>query len=233
VTNVSLKYAYFNGVAWISETVDSIGGLWADSFTSLALDVNGRPHISYLDKAEGDLKYAYHDGRTWWIETVDNEGYVGGFSSLALDASGRPHISYLDEFNGDLKYAYSASPSNRFQDSSRWQIETVDSTGLVGAHTSLALDADNQPHISYCLFHWALVPVCDDLRYAHFDGTAWITETVHSRYGHELGQWSSLDLDSADRPHIAYSDDTDSDLIYAYPISLPYSYYLPVTHRGW
>ncbi|MGH3132798.1 MAG: hypothetical protein ACRDNY_03485, partial [Gaiellaceae bacterium] len=111
--------------------------------TSLALDGDGHPHISYQDFTTGALKYARFDGTSWQLETVDT-GFVGFWNSLALDGDGHPHISYhdLSDFTtGDLRYA-------RF-DGTSWQLETVDGDGDVGRFTSLALDDAGNPHISY------------------------------------------------------------------------------------
>jgi uncharacterized membrane protein len=47
----------------------------------------------------------------------------------------------LDLTNYDFKYAKWTGSS--------WSIQTVDSTGSVGAYTSIALDSSNNPHISY------------------------------------------------------------------------------------
>jgi hypothetical protein len=71
----------------------------------MALDGQGRPHISYYDAGLGDLKYAYWDGSSWLIQSVDSLGNVGKYNSLALDPVGRPCISYYDETDGDLKVA--------------------------------------------------------------------------------------------------------------------------------
>jgi hypothetical protein len=135
--NGNLKHAWLSNTTWLSETVDSVG-----SYTSLALDSHGQPHISYCDDTNCDLKYAWLSGTTWLSMTVDSEGTVGRWStSLALDSSDNPHISYFDETNGHLKWARS--------NGTVWIIQTVDDEGNVGRWSSLALDQIDCPHISY------------------------------------------------------------------------------------
>jgi hypothetical protein len=187
-----------HAATWQIETVDSAGSVGGAS--SLALDVSGNPHISYLDGSNYDLKYAAWDGSSWQIETVDSTGYVGFYTSLALDESGNPHISYADYINDyDLKYAA--------WDGSSWQIETVDSAGSVGTFTSLALDGNGNPHISYFDASNA------DLKYATWDGSSWQIETVDS--AGNVGEYTSLALDGSGNPHISYRDGTNHDLKYA------------------
>ena len=55
------------------------------AYASLAVDDEGRAHISYFDATGGDLKYARWTGSAWRTETVDSLGEVGLYSSLALD----------------------------------------------------------------------------------------------------------------------------------------------------
>jgi hypothetical protein len=100
--------AYQDASGWHIETVDSKEDI--GEYTSLALDANGYPHISYYDTTNDDLKYAYQDASGWHIETVDSEEDIGQHTSLALDRSGYPHISYYDDTNYDLKYAYYSGP---------------------------------------------------------------------------------------------------------------------------
>jgi uncharacterized repeat protein (TIGR01451 family) len=193
-----LQYAHWTGSAWDIQNVDSEGHLGPSS--SLALDADGRPHISYPDQSNNALKYARWTGSAWEIQTVDNSlGWMCTRTSLALDAAGQPHISYLDWTNYDLKYAHWTGNA--------WDIQAVDSGGDVGEFTSLALDADGRPHISY------YDDTNDDLKYARWTGSAWDIETVDSEG--DVGYSTSLALDADGQPHISYLDWTNDDLKYA------------------
>ena len=137
-------------------TVDSIGE--AGLYNSLALDAGGNPRISYYDNVSPldiRLKFASsNDGGASWptIVTVDSRNdrlnpEIGLYNSLALDSFGNPSISYYDwNGHGDLKYASSNDGGASWP---AGNIEVVDSGGDVGMFTSLALDAGNNPHISY------------------------------------------------------------------------------------
>lgn len=91
-----------------------------------------------------------------------------------------------------------------------WVIETVDSAGNVGAHTSLALEPTYPyaPHISY------RDVTKDGLKHARLRGTNWFSETVDS----PGGMWASLALAPTYpfSPGISYHDfDQRWDIRYA------------------
>jgi hypothetical protein len=216
-----LQYAYQDASGWHIEVVENPegSGRYPGQYTSLAMDGDGYPHISYFHNSDMELKYAYMDASGWHIGTVDSAGSVGKHTSLELDNSGYPHISYLDSTHNDLKYAY--------MDASGWHIGTVDSAGNVGSYTSLDLDASGRPSISYCDFGNA------DLKYAYLDASGWHIETVDSEGS--VGEYTSLALDETGAPHIAYYDASNAVLKYAhFAGDVPgtgFSVFLPVTIR--
>ncbi len=113
-TNLNLKYAHSTGSSWSIQTVDYVGNARSQDWlnqTSLALDENGYPHISYLDAARGNLDYAFWNGSIWVIQIADSAPNVGWSCSLALDSSGRAHISYFDNSNHNLRYIASVNAS--------------------------------------------------------------------------------------------------------------------------
>jgi len=190
----ALRFAVWNGTGWILETVDIIGNHDA-RYTSIAIDSNGTPHISYwvFDR----LKYANKTGGFWNNVTLDENGFGGIHSSLALDSNGYPHIGHYDRVEEDLKYTYWTG--------SDWTTEIVDSFGRVGEHVSLALDSNDNPHMSY---------TNDDnvsLRYARWNGSSWVIQAVDHVVS-PVG-YTSIALDSDEHPHISYLN--HSNLKYA------------------
>ena len=72
-----------------------------------------------------------------------------------------------------------------------WMTDTVDYDHNMRLQSDLVLDAASHPHVSY--------PIAHLVRYAHYDGSGWQTETVH------LGEGgTSLALDSTGLPAVSY-----------------------------
>jgi len=199
---------------WNIETVD-VGDGDVGLYSSVVLDSNNNPHISYFDRTDGSLKYAKFSGTQWEIETIETidlatmyEGYswMTFYTSIGLDSSDNPHISYNKGYTskGELRYAKWTG--------SEWVIQTVDSefSSGFGEFSSIIIDSTDKPHISYKGAGY-------QVRYAHWTGTSWDIEIIYP--GPQTVDMTSLALDSADGPHIIYFDRYNEDLVYARKIS--------------
>jgi hypothetical protein len=240
-TNQDLKFATCDQSAsangncdqsddWATVTVDAEGIVgWT---TSMALDANGHPVICYQDVTNEDLKFATCDlpasangncdqSGDWATLTVDAAGEVGHNPSMAVDTSGNLMVSYYDSTNEDLKFAVcdlSASVNGNCDQGGDWSVATVDAVGVVGRFSSVAVDSNGDPSISY----WdqtdgdLRVAVCDASESANgnCDQTGdWSTVTVDALG--DVGQFTSIAVDSEGNPLISYHDSTNRDLKFA------------------
>jgi len=138
----------------------------------------------------------------WVTQQVDTLNDVGLLTSIALDSGGVPHISYYDQTHFCLKYA---SPSGGY-----WSTELVDQ-GNVGAYNSLAISG-NVPHISYTSYD-PIQQIVNGVKYAYWNGTGWTTQFVQA--ASNVGEYTSLAVDSLGRPRISYFDRGAGALKYA------------------
>jgi len=141
-------------------------------------------------------------GTDWMIQTPDPSRIFSDTTNhaIAVGSNGTVYVAY------GQKNLYLAK---KLADSENWSIEIVDSSSQVGNYASLALDANDNPHISYQ----------DrgnyELKYARYDGNTWHIEVAGSQGGY-LATGTSIALDSNNRPHIAYFDSHTNRLYYAH-----------------
>jgi len=214
-TNGDLKYATCaasctTAASWHTVTVDQVGSVGQEG--SLAVDGDGRVHVSYFDLTNGVLKYATcaascTTATNWQTAVIDHSWNVGYHTSLAVDGSGQVHVSYWDATNADLKYATCAASCTT---ATSWQTVAVDQAGDVGDYSSLAVDGDGRVHVSYLDF------TNSDLKYATCaasctTATNWQTVPVDQSGGYD----TSLGVDGNGRLHVSYLDPTNADLKYA------------------
>ncbi|NQT29760.1 MAG: Ig-like domain-containing protein [Candidatus Saganbacteria bacterium] len=120
-----------------SEQVLAISGY--KQCKDIALDSEGRVHISYYDKTLDQLRYATNSSGVWVDELV-GVGYPGEDTSIAIDVYGGVHICFQENFTNTLMYATHAGGD--------WVVTTIDDVGY-NQYCSLALGSDGRVHISY------------------------------------------------------------------------------------
>ena len=190
--------------AWTVEDVGS-GPLTYQFGTSLALDPDGNPHVTFFGQPENDLALSSRDASgNWTVSTIDEAGDTGLFAQILIDDSGRFHVSYGSRPSRSsllIKYA------TRGPGESEWTISEIDTLrnvriGMDGARnsTSIALDSLGNPVIAYSDL--------DEVKIAVSDGTAWTTETIAIATANELGQIVSLKLDADDNAHVSFAETT-------------------------
>jgi hypothetical protein len=163
-TNAALKVAWathrHDGVPVLvrRDTVQSgSAALNRGLYTSLKLDSNHRPHVSFQGTALLGNETLWHaqflgDGTgncgagaasgDWQCTNVDSGEGLGLHTSLAISADGYPKIAYYDSTNGHLKYA--------FRGGLGWAIYAIDTPGEdTGRFASLYLDGSDRPHFAY------------------------------------------------------------------------------------
>lgn len=207
-THAQLLYSFRgkNDKNWSTTTVDGKG---RGTYVSLAVDANGQPHMAYNSMYEDGLHYATWDGHRWKRQLIDSE-HINYYTSIQLDKDGNPRISYYLYHAPDKSYLLRlkfASFNGQY-----WTIQTLDKRMGTGKFNSIAVDAEGHPHIAYS--HVSL----GDLLYAAWDGSQWNFADVDSRRTHNdyVGIGSSIALDSAGNAHIAYFDETQNLVKYAW-----------------
>lgn len=188
---VSYSKAAANAAEWRGDVVDPAAGM----FSSMKFDIYGNAHVSYLDPSENLLRYAFWDHlvKKWFTTNLDKSA---GFCTLVLDSQQHPHISY-HAWGGGLMYAH--------WDGSVWQKQKISiSAREVGFYTSIALDKNDNPTISFYETISADNSLVVRLRSVTWNGNFWALTTVDSTLG--SGKFNSIAMDSKGYPHIAYAN---------------------------
>lgn len=198
-----LKYAHWDGAAWKKETIPLNSDIIA-YYTSIALDQNDRPSISFYEYrgVKGSdlrirLRVVFWNGKYWEVRTVDGAEGSGKFNSMAADSHGRLQLAYanVDALQAGARFATWGG--------NVWKTEVVDDMASNHGHTvgysmAMALDKTGAPHLSY----WDInVPL---VKYATFANGRWITEVVDVAARPESNDRNSIAVDEVGHPYMSY-----------------------------
>jgi hypothetical protein len=203
------------------------GRVGVGRYTSIDLDSNEYPHISYTDLDNGCLKYARWNGSSWEVEDVyrnDTPRSITG-TSIQIDSNDHPHIAF-----GDTSIANGGRVA-------RWNGSTwtfVNIKYYMDVATYMAIDANDDLHItiggsiyirikgsepteeyipldygggsSIRLDKNGYPRIChtgnNHIWYLYFNGTEWIDQCVDD--SPEVGEERCIGLDSKGVPYITY-----------------------------
>jgi len=210
-TNKNLKLMHCNDVncSGENESISTVVALLStvDVKTSLVLDTNGYPVISYTiyNGANFDVDLGLVrcndpncSGGDESITTPDTAGRIGYWNSLALDSDGYPVIAYQDIDTDDLKLMHC---NDLYCSGGDESITAPDTEGDVGRRPSLVLDSDGYPVVSYQGQNKLKLMHCNDPNCSGGDESIVILDSSG-----RTGDYSSLALDSNGYPVVAYHD---------------------------
>lgn len=163
----SLVYVARTGAAWgAAEIVDAVGGSTGSDApngvapaVSLAVGADGQPRVAYLDAGSSTASametwFARRGPTTWTRARVYGAGttYDALAPALALDSNGAAHLATADG-DGILYHAPISATG--------WRTSILYLSGNAPGNVSLALDAQDQPHLA-----WAQPIETDSIWYA-------------------------------------------------------------------
>ncbi len=194
-----LSHAVRQDGTWALEPATDDGHDGWDS--TIAIGPDGTVRAAGIDPQQFDrtdgVEY-YELGPGGWEVTAIGSGPIEyeWNVSLAVSDAGVVGLSYFDNNSADLIYAQLADGS--------WDLEVVDSDGDVGRFSSLAFDADSNPHLSY-------YDVDGTVRYAAKAGEAWSIEEVGRLDDVEIAfagarRITAIDIDSSGSPQVVFGD---------------------------
>ncbi len=200
---------------WTHHTVDSSGAAAIGKNGTSIAAVNGRPAIAYCNDTAGTLKYAYASSATpgstldWTVMTLE-AGSVGNYPALAVIA-GKPAIVYHAQGPNQLKFimANVAAPASAADWSAPYTLDTESGAGEYG--TAL-IELGGKPAAAYHVSGSGKLKFARAGVAAPTGAASWTLYTVESG---GLGQWPALGI-AGGNPVIAYVDNTDLELRYAY-----------------
>lgn len=197
----NLKYATNNNGQWENIVIDTASGL----LTRICVDNQNFVHIVHTELGITDpinnllnIKYATNKSGIWQSTAIAPGVVKGADGSIAVDDNQNIHIAIRNEEGvgispdggmGGLRYITGQTGN--------WTWSDVDTNYYSGNDVDIAVDAQNNPHISY-------LDKTKGLKYATILSGDWNYNILDS--SHNVGWNTSLIIDNNNHIHISYSD---------------------------
>jgi hypothetical protein len=178
----------------------------ANRATAITIGGDGLGLIAFRDSGPDDLLVAHCDDvgcDSAAVQLLDN-GTVGEGNAIATGTDGFGIISYRDFVSNELKVVHCTNAACSTFDGPY----TLDSSGTVGAYTSIAIGDDGMPLIAY------FDQTNEDLKLAHCNDAACSSGAFIRTLDSAGAVGFALDIATASggRFYVAYRDATNSDL---------------------
>jgi hypothetical protein len=180
--------------------------------TGLTVGTDNQAHLFFRDEAAPygtgqipETQYSSNndEGEVCLSESVALTG--GHWHSAEVNKDGAVCVAYQDEETLKLHYACQSHVASCVQ----WDVEVADNTYNVGAHTSLGFTSENQPYISYYDTENGSLKLATKV-----DGN-WQAITLDGDEDKDVGLFTNLNIDTEDKIHITYQNQTDNSIWYA------------------
>ena len=179
----AVKHAHLDSAGWHIQLVAEPDNL--SRFLSLAVDSAGRPHVSYGQ--DEFITYAIWNGKRWEGQVFAGDGWNS--FALVLDVYDQPHLTFW----------VAEDPDVCASDRREWESQVVTSkTDAYGGIQAISLAVGSNGSAGVMLYE----SYQEELIYARLAGGTWESQTIDR--GGVAGFSSSLALDLAGSPHIAY-----------------------------
>ncbi|HXU06721.1 MAG TPA: hypothetical protein VN903_37455 [Polyangia bacterium] len=167
---------------------------------NLLLDASGTPHFSYYEPGTKATRYAHRTATGWASETVGTADSDYPSSGIAVDGAGTVYVCWTQLVSNYLALGFASRPA-----SGGWIAggPTFPANTNVGALCSVAVDAQNQPHISH---------QGGSVLYSHLSGGTWISMSIDP---YSYGGATSIAIDPQGSPQISYYQSSYDQLRYA------------------
>ncbi|MGB6423380.1 MAG: hypothetical protein WBF05_16225 [Anaerolineales bacterium] len=216
-TDGLLQWMYRDGDEWFRNDVNANSAADLGLSTSLVIDTDDVPHISYFEDSRDHLKYARVYSNLKYTTVVSDTIRAGAFSSIGI-RNNQPLIAFYDMDHGDLLTTTIKTQG--------WDFDDVDTSGDNGQYVSMKIDSNGIPHVVYFYATNQDDVVKQDLKYAKWNTSSWDIITLDSL--ENVGMFASLALDSNDRAYVSYIDATNRNLKFTYQEPLFNAWIAPV-----
>ena len=153
----------------------------------------------------------------WLIDVIDATREVGYNVSVATDAiTGDTYISYYEGVDGDLWLARTGAPVGNCGPGNTWECQVIDSAGVVGKNSSIAVGGAGPVMSLYISYHDA---TNGDLKViaggvtrstGAFSYSHYVVEDGNPGSGTFVGKRTSITFDADGTPRIGYQVDFGS-----------------------